>query len=347
MSTDKRAFAEEVRLIADGCGADRIFLVTDSNVEKIEAGLIASICPEGITVIPAGEANKNLREVERVLRMLSEHGATRRSILICVGGGMVTDLGGFAAAIFKRGIRHINVSTTLLGAVDAAVGGKTGVDFSGLKNEIGAFHLPVAVLADAGSFATLPPAEILSGFGEVVKTAMIASGDMTRSILGAAPLEADRDTLDRICRFCRDEKMRIVEADPTEKGLRKVLNLGHTAGHAMESMMLERGCGVPHGTAVAHGLLVGLILSHMECGLNAAWVSRYAAWLRGNYPLMPFTCADYERLWELARHDKKNVGADGLDFVLLSAPGEPHIDINTGRRKFESALDIYQELQGR
>lgn len=332
---------------------DRIFIVTDSNVAHIEAALIDELrlwpgMARELIVVPAGEENKTLEEVGRVIAVLSAAGASRRSLLICIGGGMLTDLAGFAAAIFKRGIRHINVTTTLLGAVDASVGGKTGVDFGSLKNEVGAFHMPLEVLADTASFSTLPSGEILSGFGEVIKTALLASEEMTESLLNLDPLEIDSVRMEEICRFCRDEKMRIVTADPTEKGLRKVLNLGHTAGHAMESLLLERGTPVPHGVAIAHGLLVSLILSHDLLGLDSSLVSRYATWLRRHYPALPITCRDYDRLWQLARHDKKNSGAtDTLNFVLLSSPGHPTYDHPVGRPDLDAALDLYQELQGR
>ena len=351
--TDVISLSTRIAHLIDEASPDRACILTDTNVAGIEAPLINALAGHKLVVgrpiiIPAGEENKNLEEVARAVAQLSDAGATRRSMLVCIGGGMVTDLGGFVAAIFKRGIRHINVSTTLLGAVDASVGGKTGVDFEGLKNEIGAFHMPLEVLADTLSFRSLPPIEILSGFGEVVKTAFIASEEMTLRVLGMSPAEADDDALAEICCFCRDEKLRVAEADPMEKGLRKVLNLGHTAGHALESLMLERDTPVPHGCAIAHGLLVSLILSNMMSELTQQWVSRYAAWLRANYKPLPFSCSNYERLWQIAIHDKKNSGeSDSLNFVLLNAPGHPQIDRPVTRPRLEAALDIYQELQGR
>lgn len=326
----------------------RVFLVTDSNVAAIEADLISLLKPQEIIVVPAGEENKTYERAGWIAGKLTVGGATRRSLLICLGGGMVTDLGGFVAAIFKRGIRHINVATTLLGAVDASIGGKTGVDFHGLKNEVGAFHMPIGVFADVGSFASLPPHEMLSGFGEVIKTAFISGSEMTDKVLVTDPLDTNEALLKELCDFCRNEKMRVVKADPKETGLRKVLNLGHTAGHAMEILMMDKDTSVPHGIAVAHGLLVSLVLSNMECGLPSSWVSSYAHWLRTYYPPLPFTCSDYPYLWEIARHDKKNSGVDNcLSFVLMKAPGDLCIDIPIDRHRLEKALDIYQELQGR
>lgn len=339
---------DRIRLAIEAIGPDRVFVITDSNVAEVEAGLIDALCASHVGVVEAGEEHKTFAEAARIAGELSANGATRRSLVVCIGGGMVTDLGGFVAAIFKRGIRHINVSTTLLGAVDASVGGKTGVDFNGLKNELGAFHMPLEVFADTEAFSSLPPGEILSGFGEVVKTAFLAGKDMTERMLAVYPLEVPVEFLEEVCGFCKDKKMRVVEADPTEQGLRKVLNLGHTAGHAMETLMLERGIPVAHGVAVAHGLLVALILSNLVCGLDSIWVSRYASWLRAYYPAIPFTCNDYDDIWRIACHDKKNAGSsDILNFVLLSSPGHPNIDVSINRSLFESALDIYQDLQGR
>lgn len=329
---------------------DKVFILTDSNVAKIEESLISELCNEynaSLIVTPAGEVNKSWSALEKILMHLSRERASRRSLLICIGGGMTTDIGGFAAAIFKRGIRHINIATTLLAAVDAAVGGKTGIDFNGLKNEVGAFRLPLLTLFDPSAFATLPQSEILSGFGEVVKTALIADQEMTRRILASDPLDMSEPQLAEICRFCRDEKMRIVSADPTEKGLRKVLNFGHTAGHPFESLSIEKGVPLPHGVAIAHGNLVSLILSMDLLGLVSEWISCYARWLRTFYPPLSISCADYTRLWELATHDKKNLSSSILSYTLVNPIGKPRYDCPVNFEQFRNSLDLYQELQGR
>lgn len=329
---------------------DKVILLTDTNVAEVEEALIAALAKEyaaPLVVTPAGEEHKGVEELLHIVEALEDAGATRKSLLMCIGGGMVTDIGGFAAAIFKRGIRHLNVATTILGAVDASVGGKTGIDFSGLKNQLGAFHLPVAVLVDAESFSSLPDSEILSGWGEVIKTALITDEGESRRLLGVNPLEADTAELARVCTFCRDAKMRVTQEDPTEKGLRKILNFGHTAGHAIESLMLEKGNPLPHGSAVAHGILVAMILSNIKKGLASQWVTDYAQWLRKYYPSANFTCRDYPRLLEIAHHDKKNVAGGDLSFVLLTAPGCPEYDCGVRDDEFSEALDIYQELMGR
>ncbi|MDE7462529.1 MAG: 3-dehydroquinate synthase [Muribaculaceae bacterium] len=345
----------ELHGIISSASADRLFLLTDSTIAHLYEDRIQTLSRDlgaALCIIPAGEDNKNLNTLAEVLTFLSDNGATRRSLLICIGGGMATDLGGFAAAIFKRGIRHINIATTILGAVDAAVGGKTAIDFNNLKNEIGAFHLPIATLFDADTFATLPDKEILSGFGEIAKTALLAGRARTMECLAVNQLEASADTMTRICAFCRDYKMDIVEKDPTEKGLRKVLNLGHTAGHAMESYLISKGQDIPHGIAIAHGNLVSLILSNILLGLDSKVVSQYSAWLKEYYPRLDIGCKDYASLWEIALHDKKNNIASSLSFTLLepnspdSTDWQPVYDRQVNRQQLEEALDIYRELLG-
>lgn len=324
---------------------DKAFIVTDRNVAPIERLLIDKLNLP-LCIIPSGESHKNLPTLASVLEFLASNGATRHSILICIGGGVVTDLGGFAAAVFKRGIRHINVSTTLLGSVDAAVGGKTGIDFLGLKNEIGAFHHPIALFTDTLSFQSLPTSEILSGFGEVVKTAYLCDPQTLQKVLLINPAHPTADDFQYLCTLCQDKKREIVTQDPTEKGIRKALNLGHTAGHAFESLLIAKNSPVPHGTAVAHGLLVSLILSMDLRGFDKKLVSQYAAWLRAHYTSLPITCQDYAQIWQTALHDKKNTADGTLRFTLLSAPGAIVTDCPVSQPQLFAALDLYQELLG-
>ncbi len=249
-----------------------LFLLTDSNVATHVLPKILNVLTDKeearIIEIPAGEDNKNLDTLTQVWSSLSEGGATRNSLLINLGGGVVTDLGGFAAASFKRGIRFVNIPTTVLGAVDAAVGGKTGIDFNGLKNEIGAFANAECVIISSEPLATLPREEILSGLGEIVKTAMISSGELYQKVLDDKIL-SDTNLLQDAMAECVRFKARVTEEDPHESGLRKILNFGHTAGHALESLMLTRHTPVTHGCAVANGILVALILSHMHLSLQS------------------------------------------------------------------------------
>ena len=372
-----RSLAERISALAP----DRVFFFVDpaSGFDFAEAAAMLgaampALPPAEMIRARAGEEHKTPAQVGEVLSALSRGGATRQSLLVCVGGGVTTDLGGFAAAVFKRGMRYGNVSTTILGAVDAAVGGKTGVNFMGLKNEVGAFHFPSFSLPDIEAMAGLPRREVLSGFGEVVKCVFIGfrrflplvgvaerapADDALGALLGyCAPDMMEAGRLEALVGACVALKEDIVGKDPRESGLRKVLNFGHTAGHALEELAIARGmasgvstaddAGSAHGVAVAHGILIALILSERMLGLPRRIVSVYARWLRGHYPPLPVTCADYPRLWQLGRHDKKNSASDDtLRFVLLRGLGSPEPDIPVGRVDFEAALDLYQELQGR
>ncbi len=327
-----------------------LFLLTDSNVATHVLPKILNVLTDKeearIIEIPAGEDNKNLDTLTRVWSNLSEGGATRNSLLINLGGGVVTDLGGFAAASFKRGIRFVNIPTTILGAVDAAVGGKTGIDFNGLKNEIGAFANAECVIISSEPLATLPRGEILSGLGEIVKTAMISSGELYQKVLDDRIL-SDMNLLQDAMAECVRFKARVTEEDPHESGLRKILNFGHTAGHAFESLMLTRHTPVTHGCAVANGILVALILSHMHLSLPSDQIYLYKDRILQHYfPPIPFTCKDYDKLAEIISHDKKNSASSDWKFVLLSAIGTPHRDISVSKEDLFTALDIYKDLTG-
>lgn len=322
---------------------DRIALLCDQNTRHIAAEL----APSGADIIeiPAGDSNKNLTQLSAVWSHLCRNGFSRRSLLINTGGGMITDLGGFAAATFKRGIRFINVPTTLLGAVDAAVGGKTGINFLDLKNEIGAFCEARAVIISTRFFATLPPAELRSGFAEMLKHGLISSGEVYERLMNFDILAADLDSLLPLLRESVEVKRDIVSQDPREQGIRRALNLGHTAGHAFESLALERRQPIPHGFAVAHGLLVEMILSHLQLGFPSTELYRYAQLLRDAYADVPqISCGDYDTLLELMSHDKKNTRPGEINFTLLENPGVPLIDQTASADNIRTALDLYRDL---
>lgn len=326
---------------------DKVLVVTDLNVEKVvlpllkESGILAS-SPR--IAIPAGESGKNLDTVISVWDKLEEIGATRRSMLLNIGGGVVTDLGGFAAATFKRGVPTINFPTTLLGAVDAATGGKTGIDFRGLKNEIGAFHLPRKVIISALPFSTLPHKEILSGYAEMVKTALISDRSFYLSLLDMESILKDEDKLGKAVEKCVIVKEDVVAQDPTEKGLRKILNFGHTAGHAFESLRIERKLDVSHGEAVAHGMLVALILSHMKLKFDSMEVQHYSKFLKDYYPGALVRCDDLPEVMHKMNSDKKNKTYGQPVFTLLSSIGNPEIDCTPSQDEIKEALELYIDM---
>lgn len=326
---------------------DKLFLLTDANLSGTSgpySAIFELVDPENTVIIEPGDTNKNLDSTAAVWECLSIRGATRRSLLINYGGGMITDLGGFAAATFKRGIPCVNISTSLLADVDASIGGKTGINFMGLKNEIGVFAMPVASVIDLEAISSLPPSEILSGFGEIVKTAMLSSREFTAEIYRTDPLLPDLDWASFISRSLAC-KQSVIEQDPYEKGIRKVLNFGHTAGHAFESLAMSRRQPLPHGVAVAHGILVALIISNMAVGLPSDEITRYACCLlRPYFPPFSIRCDDYPELLRLMHHDKKNVGDEEIRFTLLSAIAHPVIDCKVSDDTVRNALDIYRDL---
>lgn len=311
----------DVRALVRGLNPDRMAIVTDSNVRPIAEKILPRLFQQSSAVIeiPAGEGSKNIDETVKIWQQMIGARLSRNSVIVNVGGGVVTDMGGFAAATFKRGVRFINVPTTLLGIADAAVGGKTGIDFAGLKNEVGTFAPASAVAVSGEWLRTLPRREQLSGFAEVVKCALI-SGDETFLKLVYDPNIFDEpEKLERAAAMAAKYKESIVRQDPKESGLRKILNFGHTWGHAYESLALQRGIPMTHGEAVAHGMMRALDMSRDRNGYTAEKVEEYRQKiLERYYSPLPFTDADLPELQVLMRHDKKNAGTDSEPaFTLL------------------------------
>lgn len=296
-------------------------------------------------IIEATDNAKNVESLTEVWTELSNHGATRHSLLINVGGGMVTDLGGFAAATFKRGIQFINVTTTLLGAVDAAVGGKTGVNLGSIKNEIGAFAPANAVLISTAFFETLDHDNLLSGYAEMLKHGILSSKQHTYDLLQYDLQHWDTESLLPLLEYSVNVKRNIVRQDPYEKGLRKALNLGHTFGHAFETWCMQNRRPVLHGYAVAWGLVCELIMSHQQVGFPSDVLYEIARFVRSHYGPLFITCDDYPALFELMKHDKKNEG-DEINFTLMSEIGVPALNHSADEKQIGAVLDIYRDLMG-
>ena len=323
---------EELAAEIERLQPDRVFVLTDSNVSPLFRW-------DGrVIVVPAGEESKSLDTLAGVWEDLSSLGATRRSLLVNIGGGVVSDLGGFAAATFKRGIRFVNVPTTLLAMSDAAIGGKTGIDFGGLKNEVGAFRMPERVIVDASWLATLPQAQMREGLAEVVKSALLGSAAVYGELLNLPEVLTPRN-VGQAAEWSARFKEGVVARDPHEKGLRRILNLGHTAGHAFESLAARVGKPIGHGTAVAHGLLVALKLSERLTGLSAGIANEYEQKiLKRFYPALPAECHDEAELVSIMAHDKKNPAVGEISFVLLRAVGEPVESVRVARALIDGSL---------
>ena len=328
---------------------DKVFVLTDVTTHELCLPVVADMAAISGAVhiiIPQGDVNKNLTSLSQVWSELSAGGATRHSLLINLGGGMVTDLGGFAAATFKRGIDFINIPTTLLAMVDASEGGKTGINFAGLKNEVGVFREPVKVILDTQFLRTLDHENILSGYAEMLKHGLLShEGGMLDELL-SFDLDADLDFahLNDMVHRSVAVKRRIVKMDPTEHGKRKALNLGHTVGHALESFALKRGKPVLHGYAVAWGMIAELYLSAAYFEFPTELMRQVVHFINEHYGRFDFGCDDYETLFDYMRHDKKNVG-DNIKFTLLSAPGVIRINRTITREQIFEALDFLRDGQ--
>jgi len=324
-----------------GC---RLFLLTDENVNRlwVDREPVWERFPRW--VLPPGEEHKQLESVTAVWDFLGREGADRSSLLLNVGGGMVTDLGGFAASTFKRGLRFINLPTTLLAQVDASVGGKTGFNYNGLKNEIGTFALPRAVLIRPAFLRTLDISGFLSGFAEMIKHGLIHSPAHLEALKSCGPAcRDDEETLTALIAESVAVKSHFIEADPGETGIRKALNFGHTVGHALESLALGRGQSLQHGYAVAWGMVAELFLSSLRTGYPQKETKEHARWIRQLYGEPPLEEKAYELLFERMLHDKKNESGR-IRFTLLAATGRCLINQECSKSDIFRALDYLRTL---
>lgn len=323
---------------------DKVFVLTDEHTQVLCLPLMTAT--QGLEnavhiCIGVEDMHKNLETLAYVWTQLSEQGGTRHSLLVNVGGGMVTDLGGFAAATFKRGIAYVNIPTTLLSMVDAAVGGKTGINFNGLKNEIGAFAPAAAVLIDTSFLRTLDRPNLLSGYGEMLKHGLISNEEHWSELLKFDMEHIDYPRLQQLVGESVRVKEEIVAKDPLEKGIRKSLNFGHTIGHAFESFALHAERPVLHGYAVAWGMVCELYLSHLKKGFPKDKLRQTLTFIRDHYGRLDFGCADYDTLYEYMKHDKKNAAVGVVNFTLLADVGDIRIDCTASQEEVYDALDFY------
>jgi len=326
------------------CEHDRIFVLVDETTNKFCWTLVKDyLCLKDAQtiVIGATDRRKNLDTLVHVWESLQQGKATRHSLLINLGGGMVTDLGGFAASTYKRGINFINIPTTLLAMVDASVGGKPGINFGGLKNEIGVFNDAEFVLLDTNWLRTLDEENIRSGYAEMLKHGLIADDTMWAERINFNLAQPNLRQLASMLNKSVRIKERIVAEDPHEKGIRKALNLGHTFGHAFESWAMKRQ-PVLHGYAVAFGLIAELYLATTQTDFPTERMRQTVNFIRAYYGSLPITCNDYPELIELMHHDKKNRGNE-INVTLLGGIGDIRIDQTIPEEDIKEALDFFRE----
>jgi 3-dehydroquinate synthase len=348
-----------IRTILEGVAEGQLFVLADVNTAAcclpIFADFIGEI-PYHMLTLDAGESSKSIASVQLVWDFLLEHHATRQALLINLGGGMVTDLGGFAAATYMRGIRCVNIPTSLLAMVDASSGGKTGFDYRGVKNAIGTFSPPLATLIRADFLRTLPERELLSGIAEMLKHALIASPEEWIRLLQILDSELPKDQLiDTLhqtgaLQASIEIKEKVVAQDPCEQGMRKILNFGHTIGHAIESAALDAQHSatdsqpVAHGYCVLWGMVAEVYLSVVHAACPREILQQLVQVMLQYYGRPNCNCKQREQLIERMYHDKKNAANKTPNFTLLKNIGEPIIDQHLEEKDIDEALEYLFSL---
>ncbi|OIQ16960.1 MAG: 3-dehydroquinate synthase [Flavobacterium sp. MedPE-SWcel] len=322
----------------------KLFIIVDSNtsthclsmfLQQLETEVIIEVIE-----LEPGEENKNIETCVQVWQTLAELEADRKSLIINLGGGVITDLGGFIASTFKRGIDFINIPTTLLAMVDASIGGKTGVDLGSLKNQIGVINTPVTVLIDSAYLSTLPAREIRSGFAEMLKHGLISDTSYWKSVVDITNLI--NDDLDTSIKQSVHIKNNIIIEDPTEKNIRKKLNFGHTLGHAIESYFLENQEKetLLHGEAIAIGMILESHISMEQGLLSETEYGTIKNVLNTVFEKVTFTKQDIEAILKITVHDKKNEFGT-INFVLLKSIGDCIINQKASNTLIYNAFNDY------
>jgi 3-dehydroquinate synthase len=318
----------------------QVLVLTDENTHRDCYPLVKKFLPEHhLLQIPSGEENKTLATSENLWQFLTEKQFDRWGVVVNLGGGVIGDMGGFCAALYKRGITFVNVPTTLLAMVDASVGGKTGIDFMGFKNQLGVFQEPRAIFIQPVFLETLPPREVKSGYAEVIKHWLIADAVAfeTQRLVGFLAADWEKLIPESVVL-----KSQIVKADPLEKGLRKILNFGHTVGHAVESYFLSQpGRELLHGEAVAVGLVCESYLSEQKGMLAAMELSHIETFVASVFEKVKLTPEDIAGILPFLQHDKKNRNAV-INCVLLNGIGKAIFDQPVTLMEAEKALRYYQ-----
>ena len=344
--------------VAD-CEKDRLFILTDETTKALCLPVVEGFgCLKGAQIITIGatDTHKTLDSLSHVWEALGEGGATRHSLLINLGGGMVTDLGGFAASTFKRGINYINIPTTLLSMVDASVGGKTGINFRGLKNEIGVFNNAATVILDTQFLKTLDAENILSGYAEMLKHGLIDSESHWGELVS---FDFERNSEERIGnseerignseeRIVNSEERIVNSEERIGNSEERIGNSEERIGNSEERIVNSEESfalkhqPILHGYAVAYGLVCELYLSCIKTGFPSDKMHQTVNFIHEHYGKMSITCDDYPQLMELMTHDKKNV-AGMINFTLLGGIGDIRINQTATKDEIYEALDFYRE----
>jgi 3-dehydroquinate synthase len=319
----------------------KVSILVDENTLRHCYPLIKNALPiHELIQIASGEEHKNLQACSSVWQAMTDHTLDRHAALVVIGGGVLGDMGGFCAATYKRGIDFILIPTTLLAQVDASIGGKLGIDFNHFKNHIGVFQHPAFTLLHAGFLKTLPKAELRSGFAEIIKHVLISDEKLWNEIKEKSFEDQDWDNL---IRHSVSFKSKVVAEDPKEKGLRKILNAGHTIGHALETYLLNTNKKVLHGEAIAAGIIAEAFISVERNLLSPQLLTDISQYILRVFGKINFTKNDYEGIAQLTIQDKKNKGNRVL-CVLLEGIGKAKWDCEISLEEVKRALSFYQSV---
>lgn len=321
----------------------KLIVITDTNTRKYCYNLVKSNLPKhSVVSVPVGETHKTLVTCQQIWEAMTQAELDRYALVINIGGGVIGDMGGFCAATYKRGIDFIQIPTTLLAQVDASVGGKLGIDFRGFKNHLGVFQQPVRVLIDPVFLETLPPRELRSGFAEVVKHCLIADADKWHEI---REKDLERQKWPDLIAHSVAIKQAIVAQDPTEKGLRKVLNFGHTLGHAVETLFLRKAPKerLLHGEAIAAGMVMESYLAYQKKMIDRQTLEQVEEFMFSVFGKADVQPSEVETIVSLTRQDKKNRGNE-VRFSLLTAAGSCAHDVAVSPAEMRKALQYYMGL---
>jgi 3-dehydroquinate synthase len=321
---------------------DKVFVLADSNTVSIVDQLkIKSLREENICVIPAGEQHKTLAQAAHIWEFLSDNRASRKSLLINVGGGMITDLGGFCGSTYMRGIRTLNIPTSLLAMVDASLGGKTGINHQHFKNQIGTFHNPIATCINIQFLYSLPKLEFINAWAEIMKHGIIDGGALWSTIKSGLPNEDSESWLFIVKENVRI-KSEIVQKDPLESGLRQKLNFGHSIGHALESCYLAHKDFICHGQAVAAGIVIESFISNQLNLLTSKHLQEITQVVDSSFERLSISPDWFQQLLNYIKVDKKNFN-DQIIMVLPQKPGHLQLNVPVKSEQIISALTRYVE----
>ena len=332
--------AEPFEKLMTESGISKTFVLCD----QITAELCLPVLKEmvdlqefNLILIPTGESYKTIETCDSVWEQLTKVNADRKALLINLGGGVLTDLGGFAASCYKRGIRFVNIPTTLLAMVDASTGGKTGVDFGIFKNQIGVFSVPEFTWVHSIFLKSLPENQIRSGAAEMIKHGLIYDPKHFDEVI------SNFSDLKSLISESVSIKQAVVAQDPTEKGLRKILNFGHTLGHAIESFYLDTSTSLLHGEAIAVGMILEAYLSHKKLGLSNDELLTITNHIQGLYDLPIINPVHYQSIIELTKQDKKNEHGS-VRFVGLEQIGKAVYDLPLEAEDILEAFSYYRGI---